>query len=394
MQQKTILVISNEEEINQSVNKIIASNKYVIITAINEQLGLTAISQKSPDLIFCQLNTPEINGYRILTEVRNNSHTATIPFIFITSNFDAGQWRQGMNLGADDFLLQPFTTAELYEVINSRFAKQEMLITQYKQELDYLRSSILDFLPHEMRTALTGILASLDLLLNQLDQLNYAVILELLGCIDASSQRLSRLVHNFLLYSELSLIGQNHEQIRLFRAQATCLSSETVEPIVTKLGQKFNRQKDISWQGHNVPLAISQSHLAKLVEELIDNAVKFSSAGTPIEITGRRNGDYFHLSVRDEGRGMAAEQIALIGACIQFDRSTYEQQGCGLGLAIVKRLVQVYGGKLIINSVLNQETRVNVYIPLVKPSMFVGIQPKPKKFKDSRLIKIARTHSY
>ena len=171
MVQKTILVISSEKEISQSIQRLIAENKFLVITSRNEQSSLTTIRQKSPDLILCQLSTPEIDGYRILTEVRNNHHTSTIPFVFITTNFDAGQWRKSMTLGADDFLFQPFTDSELYEVINTRFAKQEALVTQYKQELDYLRSSILDFLPHEMRTALTGILASSDLLLNQLDQL-------------------------------------------------------------------------------------------------------------------------------------------------------------------------------------------------------------------------------
>ena len=82
---------------------------------------------------------------------------------------------------------------------------------------------------------------------------------------------------------------------------------------------------------------------------------------------------------------MTAEQINRIGACIQFDRSTHEQQGCGLGLAIVKQLLQVYDGKLIINSIFNQETRVNIYIPLVKSSRFLRIQPKPKKRKNSRI---------
>ena len=385
MTKKTILVISSEKEINQNIHKVITEHKFSVITASNDQFALTTIRQKPPDLIFCQLSSPDIDGYQVITELRKNSHTFTIPFIFIATKFDAEQWRKGMTLGADDFLLQPFTASELYEVINTRLAKQEALVSQYKQELDHLRSSILDFLPHEMRTALTGILASSDLLLNQLDRLDSSIIRDLLGCIDSSSQRLSRLVHNFLLYSELSLISQNPEQIELLRSQETCSSSKTVEHIVTRLCKGRHRQIDISWCEEDISLAISPFHLAKLVEELIDNALKFSSVGTPIEVTGNKNGDHFHLCVSDRGRGMTAEQIALIGACIQFDRSTYEQQGCGLGLAIVKQLLQIYGGQLIINSILNQETRVNVYIPLVKSSLFLMLQPKQKKVRTSKI---------
>lgn len=394
MLQKTILVISSDQEISQSIQKLLAENKFLVITASNEQSGLTTIRQKSPDLILCQLSTSAIDGDRILMEVRNSLHTATIPFVFITTNFDAGQWRRSMTLGADDFLFQPFTDSELYEVINTRFAKQEALVNQYKQELDYLRSSILDFLPHEMRTALTGILASSNLLLNQLDQLNSSVILELLGCIDASSQRLSRLVHNFLLYSELSVTIHNQEQIKLLRSHQTCSSLPIVEAIATKFGQNHHRAIDITWQEKELSLAISSSHLAKLIEELLDNALKFSSKDEPISVTGHQQGDYFHLSVSDRGRGMTAEQIARIGACVQFERSTYEQQGCGLGLAIVKQLLQVYAGNLIINSILNQETRVNVYIPLVKNSRFLRVQPKPKKRNSLRIGDVAAVSIY
>ena len=376
MAKKTILVISSEEEINQNIHKFVDEHKFSVITAINDQFDLSTIQQKPPDLILCQLSSPEVDGYHILTELRKSSYTLTIPFIFMATKFDVGQWRKGMALGADDFLLQPFTDSELYEAIDTRLTKQEVLIAPYKQELDHLRSSILDFLPHEMRTALTGILASSNLLLNQLEQLDLSIIRDLLGCIDSSSQRLSRLVHNFLLYSELKLIINNPEQINLLRSQETCSSLKTVEQIVRKLGNGCHQQVEISWHTEDVSLAISSFHLTKLIEELIDNALKFSSVGAPIKITGHQNGDYFHLSVSDRGRGMTAEQIGLIGACIQFDRSTYEQQGCGLGLAIVKQLLQIYEGKLIINSVLNQETRVNVYIPVAKSSRFLILQPK------------------
>lgn len=383
MAKKTILVISSKKEINQNIYNDIAEKNFSLITANSSQFGLTTIRQKLPDLILCQLSTPEIDGYQVLTELRKNSNTFNIPFIFIASVFDVGQWRRAMNLGADDFLLQPFTPSELCEVINTRLAKQEALITQYKQELDYLRSSILDFVPHEMRTALTGILASSDLLLNQLDRLDPLIVRELLGCIDSSSQRLSRLVHNFLLYSELSLISQNPQPKKLIHFQETYLSQEKFAHLVSKFDRSHNQKIDISWRGEEVSLAISPTHLTKLVEELIDNALKFSFVDTPIKVTGYvtgyKKGDHFIISVSNYGRGMTAKQIASIGACIQFERPTYEQQGCGLGLAIVKQLVQIYGGELIINSILNQETRVNVYIPLVKSSLFLMVQPKQNK---------------
>ena len=369
MATKTILLIASEEKIDRNVHRFLEPQKFFIITAKNNRLALEIFSRQPLDLIICQLRTPQINGYKLLTELRQKTQIFTIPFIFITTEFDAEQWRKAINLGADDFLLQPISASELQTVVATRLAKQEALVNKYQQELEHLRSSILGFLPHEMRTALTGILASSDLLISQLEELDLSIVRDVLGCIDSSSKRLSRLVHNFLLYSELNLIIQNSEQIELLRLEETASCQETIELILKKLGKIYNRQEEIKWSIEDATLAISSLHLAKLVEELVDNACKFSAVNKPIEVIGIRDNDYLILSVSDRGRGMTTSQTALIGACIQFDRPTYEQQGAGLGLAIVKQLVQIYGGKLTIDSILNQETKVTVSLPLAKPCL-------------------------
>jgi signal transduction histidine kinase len=63
---------------------------------------------------------------------------------------------------------------------------------------------------------------------------------------------------------------------------------------------------------------------------------------------------------------MSAEQIASIGAHMQFERKFYEQQGAGLGLFIARRLTELYGGQLVIESVPGQKTLVRVVFPLAK----------------------------
>ena len=107
----------------------------------------------------------------------------------------------------------------------------------------------------------------------------------------------------------------------------------------------------------------------KLVEELTDNACKFSEPGTPIKVRSRIKNDYLFLSVSDRGRGMTSQQIQQIGLGIQFERSRYEQQGFGLGLAIAKDLVQLHGGKLQINSILQKNTTVTLTLPILKSSV-------------------------
>ena len=73
--------------------------------------------------------------------------------------------------------------------------------------------------------------------------------------------------------------------------------------------------------------------------------------------------DAFLLQVRDRGRGMTADQIANLGAYMQFERKLYEQQGSGLGLVLAQRLTQLASGYLTIDSILHQETTVHLSLP-------------------------------
>jgi two-component system, sensor histidine kinase and response regulator len=72
----------------------------------------------------------------------------------------------------------------------------------------------------------------------------------------------------------------------------------------------------------------------------------------------------FILNVTDHGRGMTPEQIASIGAYMQFERKLYEQQGTGLGLVIAKRLTELHGGQMTITSVPGEHTTVRAMLPV------------------------------
>ena len=90
-------------------------------------------------------------------------------------------------------------------------------------------------------------------------------------------------------------------------------------------------------------LFCDRSLFVRAMRHLLDNALKFSTPGTPIRLQLRREGQCSVLTVSDQGRGMKSEHIAEIGAYMQFERRFYEQQGSGLGLAIVKGLAAIRG---------------------------------------------------
>jgi signal transduction histidine kinase len=128
--------------------------------------------------------------------------------------------------------------------------------------------------------------------------------------------------------------------------------------------KRVGREADMQLDLKDSSVQINQVRLKKIVEELVDNALKFSSAGTPVRVVGTPVEQTYVLSVTDYGRGMTAAQIAEVGAYQQFERKLHEQQGSGLGLIITKRLTQLLGGELTIDSTPDKQTTVRVVLPI------------------------------
>ncbi len=111
---------------------------------------------------------------------------------------------------------------------------------------------------------------------------------------------------------------------------------------------------------------VSLADLQKIVWEIVDNAIKFSREGTPIQITGWQEDAQYILSVQDYGRGMSDEHLGKIGAYQQFDRKFYEQQGTGLGLTIARGLIEIHDGTLVIESEPEQFTKVEIRLRMAE----------------------------
>ncbi|MEA5468027.1 response regulator [Spirulina sp. 06S082] len=364
----TILVIDDQKAIRTQIVAILRSEQYKILNAENGEAGIELAIQKQPDLILCDVIMPKVNGYEVLDRLRENPKTATIPFIFMTGLSDKESNRKGMELGADDYLLKPFTADELLQAIKTRLKKQEVFTRLARQELDELRENIRSALPHELRTPLNSILGFSDLLLCDLEKLKQADIREMLEQIYTSGQRLYRTIQNFLLYAELELAASDRDRSTILQDYPTNLVEGTIADQARLQAFKLGRSSDLELDLQDGFVAISSELLAKLLEELIDNAFKFSDPGTPVTIISSVTGDRFLLSVQDKGRGMTAEQIDKIGAYLQFERRIYEQQGSGLGLTIAKRIAQLHDGNLSIESVPHYYTIVRVSLPIADKS--------------------------
>ena len=108
---------------------------------------------------------------------------------------------------------------------------------------------------------------------------------------------------------------------------------------------------------------MSEEYLAKIVDELVHNAFKFSNRGTKVRVGLSELPQLVLLTVADHGRGFSSGHITRIGAYMQFDRKMQEQQGLGLGLTIAKRLTELHGGTLTIQSEREVSTEITIKLP-------------------------------
>jgi DNA-binding NarL/FixJ family response regulator len=122
---KKILVIEDEPEMRRNLLTILKLEKFQPAGAENGRAGIEAVKREKPDLILCDVMMPELDGHDVLDALRKSEDTASIPFIFLTAKGEKEDLRNGMNLGADDYLTKPVARLDLLEAINARLLRAE-----------------------------------------------------------------------------------------------------------------------------------------------------------------------------------------------------------------------------------------------------------------------------
>ncbi|MEA5568277.1 EAL domain-containing response regulator [Anabaena sp. UHCC 0399] len=122
-----ILVIEDEELVRENILDLLEAEDFETVAADNGRIGINLALAEFPDLILCDMMMPEVDGYGVLTTLRQEPSTAAIPFIFLTAKSAKADFRQGMDMGADDYLTKPFTRAELLSAVMNRLERQATL---------------------------------------------------------------------------------------------------------------------------------------------------------------------------------------------------------------------------------------------------------------------------
>jgi len=359
-----ILVIEDTPDVRNLITDTLKLNGFEAVAAEDGEAGIQLALSQLPDLILCDVQMPRKDGFEVLADLRGRAATATIPFVFLTGQADKFHMRQGMNLGADDFLAKPFMLQELMAAVNARLKKHKAIAVRADQKLSELRDSISLALPHELMTPLNGIIGFSSILMADSPTLSVSDISEFAQHIHESAQRLQRVIENFLLYSQIELTAADPAKLAALRNADPVTIKDFVESVAERRAANFKRSGDLIVDLAESCIKIPYPKLEKIVGELLDNAFKFSTAGSPVRIQGKPDRSHYQLRITDRGRGLTPEQIAALGAHMQFERRFYEQQGSGLGFAIARRLTEVHGGSITVHSSPNQQTTIELFFPL------------------------------
>jgi DNA-binding response OmpR family regulator len=373
MKVPSILVVDDEPDNFDVIDTLLTGQGYELHYSANGYDAIASLETFWPDVILLDVMMPEVNGLEVCRRIKSLPTWQMVPIIMVTALSSKEDLARCLEAGADDFISKPVNSLELrarvrsmlrikqqYDSIQSFSKLQKYTIQILQNSLQELRGNLASSLSHELNTPLSGVLGSLEMLIADVDEMSSEERLELLDLAHRSAQRLEGLTHRFVIYLYVELENEppaNHE---------TVFTNSLIEYLAQSHAKQVERLQDLTLDVADVEVNVSPQHFQWIIDEVVDNAFKFSAPGSLVQIEGKQENQWFHLWVRDRGRGMTHEQIMRVGAFMQFERSTYEQQGIGLGLKIAKKTTELYGGRFIISSTYQQETAIHITLPIVQ----------------------------
>ncbi len=322
--------------------------QFIIIPMINLE-GIIGIVLVSTDSMLFELEVSQINAINLFTS-------------YISS--------------AIGELLFAEKETKLNSLVDQMVASRTIALQQEQMQLgdkmNMMTTNLLMALPHEVRTPINQILGLTNFLKNYYndDAEGNADTIEMLNDISSATDRLRSLLENYLFYANLVILANDINELLAMQNK----TMETCEPFIYETVFNYahtnNRQDDIKLNLIDAHICIAEKYFIKIVEELIVNAIKFSSPGDKILVNSYISGDKYYLRIKDHGVGIDSHQVKNFGPYVQFERNVNEQQGSGFGLSIVAKILDIYKGELKIQGVKDEYTEATISFNIFNESTF------------------------
>jgi CheY-like chemotaxis protein len=354
MSMRKILVIEDGLEILENIREMLTEAGWRVHCATNGIDGISTARTVLPDLVLCDVMMPGCDGYDVLSALRADAATASIPLLFLTARTDRGSMRKGMEMGAEDYITKPFTRTELLAAVQARMERSEFLSERFRTQMQDLRETIARSLPPQLLSPLNGILGLSSILVEEYESIKRRELHEMARSIEESGHELHRIVRKFLTFSELAMVRMDPCRIESLRRDNLCRIDEVGERTLRLLSGSRGEGERIRARWEHGLVSMSPFHYQRLLEELMENALIHSPPGSPVSIGVRARPQCVQIAIENAAQGEAQSRL----------REGSQPNGMGVGIA--RAICEMYGGTLRYESSPGEWTIAHVELPLLQ----------------------------
>ncbi len=370
---KFSILYVDDEESNLNIFRNTFRREYKVLTAINAQQGLEILKNESVDLILTDQRMPEMDGVTFLKHTLQSFPELNRILITGYTDFDALKsaineakifqyiqkpWKEAQLRNVIDKALEIYQLKQENQLLNQQLIEKNETLERINQDLlefDKLKMDFLSLISHEIRTPLNGIVASIDLLKQDIPLTNSESLNTLILIIETSVNRLEK----FLLSAErITQLKSGKYYLAIQNIDANELITSIIDA----------RKEDLCIKNCTINVNISSNFNLKAdknlinfcIDELLDNALKHSPTGSKISINGIRKNELSIIEICDQGKGFSNRVLQNpFQLFVSDDRSDQQK---GLSLALVKLIMDAHKGKVELSNLEDRGAKVTIML--------------------------------
>jgi signal transduction histidine kinase len=347
---------------------------YDTITATDGPSAIAAASEHQPDLCILDVSMPagdlgvddRSTGFEVCRRIKRDPRTARIPVIFVTALNDTSDRVRAIEAGGDDFLTKPHNRlvlgARVRSLLKLKAATDALEDSLRKlRELERVRDDLMKMIVHDLKTPLTSVLATLEMLADgDFGEVSTPQKVAI-GDVESKSEDLLALIDDILEVARI-------EEANITLALAPMAPGALLAELVHEWNHRFQQEQTTVFVSvaDDAPIFTGDKGLIKRVfSNLIQNAVTHSSRAVHLDLSARRAGHGVLFTVSDNGPGIPPEYHEVIFrkfGQVEMPR-TPRTRSSGLGLTFCKLVVERHRGRIWVNSAEGKGSSFYIELP-------------------------------
>jgi len=360
-----VLVVDDNADMRAYLTGILTPS-FEVLAVGNGVLALEAIRTRPPDLILSDVMMPRLGGFGLLREVRATPALQAVPFLLVSARAGEEAAVEGLEAGADDYLIKPFSARELLARVRAHLdlahLRHEATLAEAREsnlrEAVHARDDFLSVASHELKTPLAALRLQLEALERMLPSTVRASTAARFFSVRRQTQRLASLIETML---DVSLVAAGKLRMKPQPVDLAVLVADGVAQVreeMARNGCALSFKSEASLPGHLDALRMGQ-----LVQNLLSNALRYGP-GKPVEVRLLRRDGRARLEVVDHGMGVKPEDRARIFNRFERAVSVRHYGGLGLGLWVSRQVVEAHGGSITVTDTPGGGATLTVELPL------------------------------